>query len=100
MADYYQYIKYPENPNTGVKEQIEELIRQRKLQEEQNAAYREQLQTLQQAADRSKKFETDLKQEGTKTEGLSWWRRLGWWVGLGAKNDDDSDTSSLTGNQK
>lgn len=40
--DYWKYVTYPANPNTGLKEQLQELSR---LQESREA-YRNQLQSL------------------------------------------------------
>jgi Pet100 len=89
-ADYWQFVKYPENPNTNVKEQIEALIQERKRQEAQGQVYREQLKQLHVSADRSKQFQAELLQqqrqpiEGASSE-LSWWRRAGRWVTGGGR---------------
>ena len=53
-ADYYQFLKYPANPNIGLKEEFEELRKQRQLQHEQRLAYQEQLKRLQEAAEKSR----------------------------------------------
>ena len=90
-ADYWQFIKYPENPNVNVKQQIEELIKERQKQEESSKVYQQQLQQLQQAANRSKQYEKEAAaamknsssssySEVVESESLSWWRRLGRWV--------------------
>ena len=90
-ADYWQFIKYPENPNVNVKQQIEELIKERQKQEESSKIYQQQLQSLQQAANRSKQYQQQASSsaiavsdaasssEDSKSS-LSWWRRLGRWV--------------------
>lgn len=41
-ADYWQYVKYPANPNVNMKEQIEALAAQQKQRE----VYREQMKEL------------------------------------------------------
>jgi hypothetical protein len=84
-ADYWQFIKYPENPNTNVKEKIQELIKQKELQAEQSDAYKQQLRELQQAAQRSRKFQEEAENESVP----SWWRRAGRWV-VGSKKDAEN----------
>lgn len=84
-ADYWQFIKYPENPNTNVKEKIQELITQKELKAEQANVYKEQLRELQQAAERSRKFQ----EEPGNGSAPSWWRRAGRWV-VGSKKDAEN----------
>ena len=50
-ADYFQFLKYPANPNIGMKEQYEELRQQRELQREQRQEYMNQMKRLQESAD-------------------------------------------------
>jgi hypothetical protein len=69
-ADYWQFIKYPENPNTNVREKIQELATQKEQQKDQLRLYQQQLRELQQAAERAENF-----QENTETKtSPSWWR--------------------------
>ena len=77
-ADYYQYVKYPANPNTNMKEQIEKL----KIQQEQHQAYREQLRELNKQANRTTQAAMEVSR-GADNEGSS----RGWlrWIGLGKK---------------
>eukprot|EP00934_Nitzschia_sp_Nitz4_P000773 Nitzschia sp. Nitz4//scaffold152_size53828//38559//38912//NITZ4_006749-RA/size53828-processed-gene-0.74-mRNA-1//1//CDS//3329537223//773//frame0 len=77
-ADYWQFIKYPENPNTHVKEKIEELVKEKELQRDQRAAYQEQLKKLQIAAERSSA--TMDEDSSDSTESLSWWSKAGRWI--------------------
>lgn len=84
-ADYWQFIKYPENPNTNVKEKIQKLAEERGLQREQRLAYKEQLLRLQRAAERSANMEV----EEVREESPSWWRRAGRWV-IGSKKEDSA----------
>jgi Pet100 len=84
-ADYWQYIKYPENPNTNVKEQILKLAEQKELQREQRLAYHQQLVRLQQAAERASNH---LPEEESPTQASpSWWRRAGRWI-VGSQSAD------------
>ena len=95
-ADYYQYIRYPENPNTNVKQKIKELAEQKEKEREQRLAYHKQLEELQKAAERSSNYQKD-KEEGEEmlsslstaaipqgdtnqnsTTSPSWWGR---WIG-------------------
>jgi ABC-type Fe3+ transport system substrate-binding protein len=71
-ADYWQFIKYPENPNTNVREKIKLLAEEKGEQREQRLAYQRQLRDLQQAAERSENF----NEENTEAK-PSWWGRAG-----------------------
>lgn len=75
-ADYWQYVKYPANPNVNMKEQIEALAAQQK----QRNAYREQMKELNAQAARA--------QESRRLEEEQQQRR-GWlsWIGLGGKKN-------------
>mmetsp|Transcript_57216 Transcript_57216/g.139502 ORF Transcript_57216/g.139502 Transcript_57216/m.139502 type:complete len:103 (-) Transcript_57216:359-667(-) len=53
MADYWKFIEYPENPNTHVKEKIEELAKEKAEQRQQRQAYQDQLRQLQMSAERA-----------------------------------------------
>ena len=81
-ADYWQYIKYPENPNTHVKEKIQELIKEKELQQEQRDAYKKQLMELQRAAERSSNYQANATSDDTagSSNRPSWWRRAGGWI--------------------
>jgi Pet100 len=68
-ADYFQFLKYPANPNIGLKEQFEELQKQRQMQQEQLQEYAEQMKRLQESAQRSR----EMKEEAaTKRSGWLW----------------------------
>lgn len=76
-ADYWQFIKYPENPNTNVKQKIRELAEQKEKEKEQRLVYRRQLEELQRAAKRTENYDS----MGSAADGLgrnrsSWWRTL------------------------
>ena len=65
-ADYWKFVTYPSNPNTGLKEQIVKS----QQQEAQRIAYREQLAQLQQVNAAPK----------AKVEKMyGWWRVDQWW---------------------
>jgi hypothetical protein len=74
-ADYWQYCKYPANPNVGMKQQIEDLAKQQK----QRDVYREQMKQLSQSAARAEQQVPEQSEE--KASGRGW---LGW-IGLGGK---------------
>ncbi len=80
-ADYWQYIRYPANPATGWKEQIELM----QSQKEQRESYRQQLQQLN-GSTTSTDVETgsdrDIHPSDDSAE--SGWRWLRW-IGLGPK---------------
>ena len=80
-ADYWQYIRYPANPSTGWKEQIE-LMRSQK---EQREAYRQQLQQLN-GSTTTTDVESGSDRDGHTNDDSSesGWRLLRW-IGLGPK---------------
>jgi DNA-binding transcriptional MerR regulator len=71
-ADYYQFLKYPANPNIGLKEEFEELQKQRQLQQEQRKEYAEQMKRLQQSAQRSRAQAAEAKDDEQKKKGWLW----------------------------
>ena len=83
-ADYWHFIKYPENPNTNVKHKIQELAEKKEKQQEQRRIYQEQLRALQQVAERAESF----KEESQMKNPTSWWRRAGGWI-VGNKQGSD-----------
>ena len=84
-ADYWQYIKYPENPNTNVREKIKQLAEEKELQREQRLAYQQQLQRLQHAAERATKMQDDE----IKEDPIPWWKSAGRWF-AGSKKEESS----------
>jgi hypothetical protein len=82
-ADYWQYVKYPANPSTGWKEQIELM----KSQQQQREVYRQQLQQLNDSTtmQSSPDVEDDLHDNhGNDNSNANRWRWLRW-IGLGPK---------------
>mmetsp|Transcript_25541 Transcript_25541/g.39219 ORF Transcript_25541/g.39219 Transcript_25541/m.39219 type:complete len:133 (+) Transcript_25541:158-556(+) len=86
-ADYWQYIKYPENPNTNVRQKIKELGEQKEKEKEQRMVYQQQLRELQKAAERSESYRKNetttalpVVPEGEVKASASWWKRAGGWV--------------------
>jgi hypothetical protein len=74
-ADYWQYMKYPANPNTNMKEQIEDL----RQKQQQRSVYRDQMMELQKQAQRSRAVaDSDVDNQGKENAG-GWLR----WIGLG-----------------
>mmetsp|Transcript_9786 Transcript_9786/g.13795 ORF Transcript_9786/g.13795 Transcript_9786/m.13795 type:complete len:113 (-) Transcript_9786:240-578(-) len=73
-ADYFQFLKYPANPNTNMKEQFEDLQKKREEEKEQRRAYQEQIRMLQESAQQSRR-----RQEEANTESSQGRRR---WFGL------------------
>ncbi len=53
-ADYFQFLKYPANPNTNLKGEFEELLKKRELEREQRKLYAEQVRKLQESAQKSR----------------------------------------------
>ena len=75
-ADYFQFLKYPANPNTNLKEEFEELLKKRQLEKEQMKAYAEQVQKLQESAQQSRIAAAAAKEAEGKRAGWFSWMRL------------------------
>ena len=92
-ADYWQFIKYPENPNTNVREKIQDLVKDKERMAAQREAYKQQLQSLQQSANRTQEFARNEEAAAAAAAGdssssqKSWWRRAGGWLVRSKKND-------------
>lgn len=77
-ADYFQFLKYPANPNTNLKGQFEELLEQKEKENEQRNEYAEQMRKLQESAQKSRQQREELmKQEATSNKRQGWIRWLG-----------------------
>lgn len=53
-ANYFQFLKYPANPNTNLKEEFEEILKKKQEDKEQRRLYAEQIQKLQDSAKASR----------------------------------------------
>eukprot|EP00525_Craspedostauros_australis_P001780 CAMPEP_0198115812 /NCGR_PEP_ID=MMETSP1442-20131203/7303_1 /TAXON_ID= /ORGANISM="Craspedostauros australis, Strain CCMP3328" /LENGTH=140 /DNA_ID=CAMNT_0043773389 /DNA_START=139 /DNA_END=561 /DNA_ORIENTATION=- len=97
-ADYWQFIKYPENPNTNVKEKIRALAKEKADLAQQRQAYRDQLRELQVAADRSKSYGDGaiVVAGDVAANKPSWWSRLGGWV-MGRSRSATADVNAEQG---
>ncbi len=73
-ADYFQFLKYPANPNTNLKEEFEELLKKKELEKEQMKAYAEQVQKLQESAQQSRIAAAAKEAEGKRAGWFSWMR--------------------------
>ena len=79
-ADYFQFLKFPANPNTNLREEFEQLAKQRELEKEKRAKYAEEVQRMQDNARRSREGrEAALKtadENGSELQGGRWnWLR-------------------------
>ncbi len=75
-ADYFQFLKYPKNPNTNLKEEFEELVKKRELEKQQRQAYSEQLKKLQESAQQSRIAAAVAQEEGGGENGWFSWLKL------------------------
>lgn len=74
FADYFQFMKYPANPNTNLKGEFEELQRKRELEKQQRREYAEQLKKLQDSAKKSREKEDLAAAPGSGSGWLRWLR--------------------------
>lgn len=82
-VDYFQFLKYPANPNTNLKRQFEDMLEQTEKQKLQRQEYTQQMQKLQESADKSRQqHQEQLIEEGTA-------KKRGWlrWIGLGKSQE-------------
>jgi hypothetical protein len=102
-ADYFQFLKYPSNPNTNLKQEFEELLKKKQEEKEQRRIYAEQLQKLQESARASRlalqDSSTVIQQQGKEEEGVAKSQRRSWfsWIKRErrvVKDDANSNTSS------
>ena len=73
-ADYFQFLKYPSSPNTNLKHQFEDLVKQQEQQRQQRKEYAQQMRKLQESAQRNRMQRDNEQQEQTKR---GWLQRLG-----------------------
>lgn len=73
-ANYFEFLKYPSSPNTDLKNQFEELVKQQEEQKQQRTEYAEQMRQLQESARKSRERREQLQEE----------KKRGWlqWLGL------------------
>jgi hypothetical protein len=79
-ADYFQFLKYPSNPNTNLKEEFEELMRTKQEEKEQRRIYAEQLQKLQESARASRLSDgqdSSLLADGSSNSKKGWFSWMG-----------------------
>ena len=74
-AEYWEFIQYPANPVTGLREQIIKAQEQSPSREE----YRKQMERLHQAA-----TESTTNQQDERQEKVGFWRRV---LGSGNRSD-------------
>lgn len=67
-ADYFQFLRYPANPNTDLKKEFDELRKKRELEREQRLAYKEQMKKLQSSVQTTTGSDEQPKQ--------GWWGKL------------------------
>lgn len=87
-ADYWQYVKYPSNPNTNLREAIDEYAKT----EKQRQIYREQLRALQESevasVEAAESAQNELEQATPR-----WWHWRRYWK---ATKEDEASTDSTT----
>jgi hypothetical protein len=87
-ADYFQFLKYPANPNTNLKGEFEELLQKKQVEKEQRRLYAEQVQKLHDSAQASR---LELAARDAADEER---RKLGWFSWLRFRRGNTSASSS------
>ena len=87
-ADYFQFMKYPANPNTNLREEFEELVKKREKEREQRKLYAEQVRKLQESAKESRLATAAVEEEAKRRGWFSWLRLRRKNVGEGRMNDE------------
>mmetsp|Transcript_2444 Transcript_2444/g.3690 ORF Transcript_2444/g.3690 Transcript_2444/m.3690 type:complete len:123 (+) Transcript_2444:191-559(+) len=83
-ADYFQFLRFPANPNTNLKGEFEELLKKRQQEKEQRKLYAEQLKKLHESAQESRTNAAAQEAEGKKK-----WLSFSW-LRLRRKKDGDA----------
>mmetsp|Transcript_11149 Transcript_11149/g.14075 ORF Transcript_11149/g.14075 Transcript_11149/m.14075 type:complete len:125 (-) Transcript_11149:24-398(-) len=85
-ADYFQFLKYPANPNVNLREEFEELARKREKEKEQRKAYLEEVKKMQASAAERRKLREEAAAVAANGNG-------GWfgWMRLRRKQQPDVD---------
>jgi hypothetical protein len=89
-ADYWQYVKYPSNPNTTLRESIEQYSKT----EKQRQIYRQQLMALQQDDDETAATATAAEEnEENAATNRRWWHWKRYWTSTDEKEDISTATT-------
>ena len=75
-ADYFQFLTYPPNATTNLKEELEEYKRKYDEEKAQRDAYMEQMRQLQESAKKSRENAALAAKEGT--DGNAGGKKKGW----------------------
>lgn len=76
-ADYFQFLKYPANPNTNLREQFEDLAKKKQIENEQRKKHTEELKKLHENNARKRQLrEAAIAEEDTKHSGWLRWLRF------------------------
>ena len=89
-ADYFQFLKYPANPNTNLREEFEELVKKKEIEKEQRRVYAEQIRKLQEGAQENRLAIAAAK--ASEEEG----RRRGWFSWLRLRRQSESVSVSVS----
>lgn len=91
IQDYWKFVQYPANPNTNLKEAIEEAAKLHKQRE----VYHQQLKLLEQA---NSKTPLEEHAEQQQQQQPSRWRRLRQW--FGSRGVGSNESSPHNGEQQ
>ena len=78
-ADYFQFLKYPANPNTNLKGQFDDLLEQNEREKEQRNEYAKQMRKLHESAQRSRQHREELMEQEDANKKKGWIIR---WLGF------------------
>ena len=74
-ADYFQFLKYPANPNVNLREEFEELAKKREIEREQRKAYTDELKKMQESAAEKRRLREAAVAADNERKKNGW---LGW----------------------
>ncbi len=76
-ADYFQFLKYPANPNVNLKEQFEELVQKKQIEKEKMQKYADEVKKMRESAKEKRLLrEAALEAENERKRGWFTWLRL------------------------
>jgi response regulator RpfG family c-di-GMP phosphodiesterase len=79
-ADYFQFLKYPANPNTNLKGQFEEFLEQKEKEKEQRNEYAQQMRKLMESAEKSRQQREELMEHEDTNRKKGW--MIARWLGF------------------
>lgn len=87
-ADYFQFLKFPANPNVNLRQEFEELAEKRRVENEKRKKYMDELKKMQEGAAEKRRLRESALREEEVGSGRGW---FGWLRPRRKGDNNDSD---------